>query len=680
MIFPKSRRKVVSILNFVKPRLYHRDFRFTGFCFWLLVGLLQFFVSFEPASIYAQNLNFSADSDYMRQLDALQWRQISNLSYSDSVWSLQFRNTFQTRFVVLNNNAANVQDENTGNMKLAYRMNEFISITSDVLSYRFFATNVEQDAFYSGIRVSPDPNLDLYASAGYMTDQRNERRDSGPAVLGTASYRFSRGEFFNAQPRALIDYANLSPRKQISTLLETPLWYNFESFSLAASVRAGRFRRDSYQPGNFLNRNARNVLESIETDTLEVDVLTRFPLSDQVSASIEWNGLTRIRNFNNQNLDGGNGDPLFDSRFSSLRSFLKFELEIPFKRHVIRPMLRLNASRDENNLINVRELPDDLINRRRELIANTNFTQQFIELGFRDQWNSDDVQFNAGALVNILRHDTPEVNFDDRDEQVVRAFAQSRIVISPFMNLTLELAGEQIRNSFLFEQRSAENNVRRSIRLIPGIFWTPNPRWRIWQNLAVRANYTVYDFNLPGQTVFDQSAREWSFKSTIEHDLPDRFIVRAEIQRAELHIGRLIWSDFREAPLDTLITYDIHLQGGRQYRNGRIMAGFRVFVKRDFQPLAQASAEELVDGAAITRTFRGPGNLNTIQWGPTFDVNFPMVFEHQLIIRGWYQIQNLRQQIYTSVPEDQQSVYERAIRNFPSRSFPNLEIMARLRF
>lgn len=640
----------------------------------LVIVFSGFGASFK---LQAQN---EISGSFRRQLDALRWNYGLNFSQNIFGSEIQVSNRFQTSLFLLNGNAENIQDRNDASVNIQTPLNDQFSVTGRFNSFRFSVTDVATDQGSFGLRYSSDWGS-IEPSLGIMRDARSGQDNQGLALGLRASTKPLKAENFTATPNLSLYHANINPRTFTTLSLNSNFTYHQDDFRLKGDLKLGRSVRESFQPSNFLNVTLGNAVESIQTDTTAISAQAQFPVLARGQGLLSVYGLSKARQFTNRADEEVLRD-IIDSRFSSLIGEVQFRIDYPIGNHRVYAQSGYQARQEEANLINIDRLAGDLINRRRNILQNTVFDESRLSLRGgallqahpRSRWE-------LAGQISLLRYDTPEVNFDDRDELFFSFLVQNHYKFSDEFSSTITLAGEATHNVYLFSQRSAENNWRRSLRLVPEFRWLRENKFDIRQRFLIRANYTVFDFGEDGVNQNDQASREWISDTQANIHITRNWRVDPRVSRSELRIGRLDWKNFSETPLDTLITWDSQLMLTRLFEGGLVSLGFRYFQKTDFQPISELRIElTQPDGSTQTVIRRAPGKLITQQFGPAIDVQFPFITRHELILKGWLQIQRIRQKLYTEFPDELRSTFRRAERDFPRRSIPNMELVARFYF
>ncbi len=552
---------------------------------------------------------------------------------------------------------------------------------SEAHSYSFTTTDVSQNYFLVGPGYRYDNKLWLSPMAGLISDRRSGHLDQGP-IIGLRTYfeDFRIGDFELA-PNLLAQYADIKPRSSHTYRLGGQAQYNKYNIRMNANVQMGETRRDSYQPSNFLNQNVTDVIESIVNDSTLFSLDLTFPVVRKLVGKVDFYTMTNVRRYVNNNLNVTTSNDLFDSRFVRQEMNMDFSASYDLGFGQLRSGMTYNTIGSDSRLINTGNITPELVQRRQQILQNSGFSQQQFTLYTDNTLHlSSKNKLDAQGQISILRYNTPDQNYDDHDELSYLINISDEHRFTDYLSGNITLAGEAFHNVFIFAQRSIENHWRRSIRLIPSLMWQPASFILIQQQFLIRANYTVYDFQVPGQVNNDQASREYGFNTSVNVQFLPGWSIEAQGSRNELRIGRLNWKQFRELPLDTLITYQSQFMLAREYHGSRIAAGLRLFLKYDYLPASEIRVNVSNNGATETLTRLAPGRQTTLQWGPAVEIRMPMMAGNELYIDGWLQQQNVRKRLYTHYPDLYAADFLREERHWATRVFPNIAIRAKFYF
>jgi hypothetical protein len=645
----------------------------------LIIGILLW-----PGTLFAQyKINVDGYSDFSRRLDAFQWNLGTDIGLKSDLTNVQFRNSFTSRLYLIRGTAQNIQDEYRSSLDVNHLLKQGIGIglRSDVFGYT--ASKVRQERILAGPSLyGSNKRFEIRPMIGLMSDTRNNTTDTGPSFGLTGSWpNLVLGDFrFN--PDLIIDYASIQPRSFGSFKLGSDTRYSDEFVQLNGNFQIGRSIRESYQASNFLNRDISDLIESIRSDTARIQAGLEFPIGNGSTGRIDVYTMSNNREFTNRILKDTLRNDIVDTRFIRQDYDLAFQAFIPKGNIRFNPGLRFLGTSTNSDLINAKNIPDDQFRRRSEILERSNFKQNAIEVFANSTYTPMfGSELGIRVIVGILRYNTPEINVDDRDEQTIALRLIAKHKVSQWLDVGLTMAGEAYHNVYLFSARSAENNWRRSLRILPEITWQPSSTLIVRNAMFIRANYTVYDFQVPGRLNADQAAREYGYRSRVEYEFMPNWFVEIEGARSELRIGRLQWNTFTETPIDTLISYESEITLSKKVGQLKLSTGIRSFRKIDFLPQATTSII-VTDPSTGEKTFTrlAPGVLMTQQLGPLVQVMLPLSAKNELFIDGWFQQQKARSKLYTEYPEEFRDEFLARERRFARIQYPNLSMRARFRF
>jgi len=633
------------------------------------------FALLAPVGTAAQTA--TGETAFLREYDAIHWRHASTIKATSGAFDMRFDNRFASRFFLLNNEARNIQDERQQHLRLTTGFFPTLALATDIRSFEYKSTRTRQDVALVGLEIRPVAEIRTRAQIGVMSDERNSAPDRG-AVFGLEAW--SSGfdiDAWHLDPYAAIEVADIRPRRFVTSRYGTRIGYAQADFRLDAGVMHSLARRESYATSSILNTAESPYIESIRIDTTLVHLESRFPISRTWSGLLRFDLVNQLRHVRNRNRPDDTAVPLYNSK--SIRQSLDSQVEVERQGRSLTSRFGLSAGGGvrDSRLTDTDDLPPDQVQRRSDILTNANFNQNRFELYTQQTWRvSHRQRMELFGSSSILRYDTPETNPDDRDELALHLRVRHDLVLNPWFSIGWLAAGEALHLVYLHADRSIENNWRRSIRLAPEFTWSPTPavQWRT--AFLIRANYTVEDFELAGRVKNDQASRELGLRSTLDWAFMPGWSIQADARRNELRIGRLLWSEFREIPLDTLVTIDAEAALRHQIGQGIWSAGIRIFHKSDFILRAQNTIE--VDGAPLSRI--GPGLQTTLQWGPTVAIDWPMPGGHQILLSGWMQWQETRTRLYVTYPTAHEAAFRRAEQRPERRAYPNVDMTVRFRF
>ncbi|NNE70297.1 MAG: hypothetical protein HKN29_08025 [Rhodothermales bacterium] len=650
---------------------------------------------FLPAG-WAGAQSVTYDGGFERAVNRYRWTAGLETSGRVSGWEFGATNRYQSDAFILFDDRLSFRDVNALRLNARRPLRGQSSVVARGRSDWFSLSDVLSQSLYGGVslRVS---GLSISPFIGVAMDRRPRARaedggtplktDAGPAFgaevalprreTGGYAVEFS-GQGFREQ---------LGPRAGAFARINGSAERAFEQTVLRLEVQGGGARRDAYQAASFLNRGdaprESETVESTRSDTLGAALRIASPVAENVSlsGSLAFNANNRrVRT-----LRAPSDALFFDSDFS--RRTVDAELSTLYRSREtqIRLGFQGGAEIERRSLANEEDLPTTQASQKRDLLSQADYDRGYVTL----QANlrvpvSRRVVLVLDGSANAIRHDTPIINPDDRDEVFYSGRASMLFRPSRILEADVQVNATHYHTVYLKSARSAENNVQQGLRFRPAVRWRPAPGTRINLSSEVRATYTVDDFTLAGRRPTDQAARELRYDLDVEHAFDEGLRARAEVRLSDLRLGRFLDEQFAEIPIDTLRTYGgwFRLQSGT-----RVAAeiGLRVFIRTDFDRSATvryARVDEAgvpvldASGNALTTTISRPGRQRIAQIGPTCSLTWPMR-SGVLRFDGWYTVQRVSRKLYGDLPDGSADLIRAAARNGERTIIPNLSLSMR---
>ena len=207
----------------------------------------------------------------------------------------------------------------------------------------------------------------------------------------------------------------------------------------------------------------------------------------------------------------------------------------------------------------------------------------------------------ARITISRLQYDTPDsTNFDDRDEFRTNFLITFTRRISPFLKIGIDSKAYLHHLSYLFSERSANNNWNRIIQLGTFLKYNNLKNFQWSQRAEVQANYTEFDFEKTQFLVRSFVYRKFTLTDSLALGTYGKFHIQL-FHRLELEeSGRLFWKDFSEQL--SLNRRNHQLTLGCEYPIiGNLMAytGLTAYIRREwryrFQTTGKQSREKIKD-------------------------------------------------------------------------------------
>jgi hypothetical protein len=238
---------------------------------------------------------------------------------------------------------------------------------------------------------------------------------------------------------------------------------------------------------------------------------------------------------------------------------------------------------------------------------------------------SDNISISGTA--SILRYDTPsEANFDERDELLTALSIATFHRISQYLDVAVSLDGHLSHIVYLLENRSANNNYNRVLRLSPRVTYRPFEDLVTKNTFEVLANYTVYDFEQQAALVRSFSYRQFGWIDSTSIQLTSRIGLDLFTYLRLYERGQLRWSEFTERTENSFRdeTYAVQVRF-RPYTSILFAVGVRYF--------SQSRYVHGDEGKRLDSVLRSIGPTCIIQWR----INS----YSQLGFKGWHEHRSL---------------------------------------
>lgn len=621
------------------------------------------------------------DTAFERDVNRYRWSGMARADLTQGPWVIGMRNVFQSDAYLLFDNRLSFRDENRFKVD-AVRMTDglFNPTVRSTADWYSLSRVYHQDAWV-GLRhvsnqgwwIEPSVGMVIDARPGALsgTGEAPIRTDGGPAGGLAFGLPMRDTGGYTTSMDGLVQVQRMAPRAARVVRLRAETGRTFARTVVNADVEVASLRRDAYQAASFLNRDEAFVrraetVESTVSDTLLVGMGVSTMLSDAVKVDLRVDAGLNARRV--RSLRAPSDALVFDSDFGRQTVRMDLAAQWQFGSGYVRGGMNAGAEVEERQLDNAEDLPPAQAAQKLTLLRQADYDRGFMGLsvmGLVPVSRRLTAQFDGSA--NLLQHDTPEVNPDDRDELLYNGSMGLEYRVSRAMTFSTRLFGSWFHTVYLRAARSADNNTQRSIRLRPSFSWQPSPATRVRLESEVRATYTVDDFLLPGRRPTDQSAREMRYEMEAEQAVGGGLRLKVDAAFSDLRLGRFLADEFAEIPFDTLRTWSgwVRLQTG-----GRITAevGLRYFIRGDFDRSATVSYGD--EGAAITR----PGRRRIDQIGPTTTIIWPMRKGTSIRLDGWAVVQRISTRLYGELPEDEASAIRQAADRGTRSLIPNLTV------
>ena len=606
---------------------------------------------------------------FERDVNRYRWTSTTTLATVAGGWDLVVDNRFLSDAYVQYDNRLRFRDENilrvSAQRPLARRLTAHIRGNMDW----FGLSRAFTQSLYGGLRATLSPTAFAEPIIGAAIDRRPgvlqedgslpQRLDVGPAYGARLGLRRAARDGYQLRLEGQGLWQQITPRQGHAVQFAGGAERQFGTALIQAEVQVASRRRDSYQSASFLNRNlARNeTIEATVSDTLNASLEVSAPVHGGLRFLAQAFLRTNRRRIRTKRAP--EETLFFDTDFDRRALDAEFGLVYDSRNVAAQLLVETTAASEERRLTNGATLPPSEAAQKTNLLLQADYDEGIF--GLRGSMRAavlPRLSFALSGSSRIVRHDTHQANLDDRDEVYHQGEVGVQWHVSQYVQADMRLFGSWYHAVYLKAERSAENNVQRSLRLRPGVRWEPTRHTRVQLASEIRATYTVDDFVLPGRRPTDQSAREMRVEAEIDQALWQDTALRVTGSYADLRLGRLLWDSFAEIPFDTLRTYNawVHMETGRHLRAD---IGWRLYLRSDYNRAAVVRYTRVGTSGEVLRDSEGRVQTGTIsragrrwirQMGPTAAI----IWQRQpsaLRLDVWANIQRVYHRLYGDLPE-----------------------------
>jgi hypothetical protein len=540
----------------------------------------------RPSSLFSTDSLRRSSLSFNRVLNTYVWGGEFHKEMIEQAWNAEVHQHLQSRLVKANQTA--IQDEYQGTIMLSTRIlkewNLQLKNASNVLADNRVIDlgKMAQHQVLAGFEYLPSERINASAAGGYEFNSQEDEGDQGFAYgLGFNAHRVKLDEFAGSLQSSWNQsfLGRRSPRTGDLRLILLRDFGGGVDDSLAISY--GTQRREFYTGLSSTDQSAFDVHHNIfrrDASTLEIVNQTNYNLDQNFSFNVSLGLSNRIIERSYRYKDLLNVASLIDARIQEMQFFgIVTVLWSPLD--WLHGDLRFSyTERDEQH--SVQDAPRDIIEAQRLSANRLENTAQRTMIGtaFTVEVTQND-KIRLLSSISLLRYDTPDIsNTDDRDELLVVSGLEifhrfsSRLRTSVTADLTL------FHLVYLRQERSANNNWNRVLRLSPSVEYEPLSWLRTVARTEVLANYTISDYEQQRASVQSFSFRQamWSDSTIVQ--LCERIQCNFSGSLRIFERGTLRWKEFRENPEEyfvekTLWPEFIWSSSGRM----KVGIGFRYF-------------------------------------------------------------------------------------------------------
>ncbi|MEW6196504.1 MAG: hypothetical protein AB1521_15245 [Bacteroidota bacterium] len=405
-------------------------------------------------------------------------------------------------------------------------------------------------------KIQPANYITITPFGGISDNNQIGEKDNG-FIYGTEA-AINDYDFGDFEISSLLKYQNedISPRKNTFRYLNLDILNNIENdFRNTLSAFFTNQRKDFYFTADQSVTDefgvSNNLQSRLETNYFIQEKFSYIPSSSSLTFNIEGRAAWRDIERNTRYISlASPASSAFDTKIKEFR--LEFVSYADYKTDDLLFSFRFSFSeREEKHQPRKIDGLSNIIYNEREVIElQKNNNSKLANISLSGNYNftkSDRLLFSF--FHRKLIYDTPsELNFDDRDELLTISRLMYERIFNPYFKAFINIEGSINNTIYIFAERSANNNIKRILKLSAGGSFTTK-KLITTNSGEVSANYTVFDFEQLNPTYRSYSFRQFVFRDSTTYHLTGnaKLFLTGYIKLSEQ--GDFKWDNFTNKPV-----------------------------------------------------------------------------------------------------------------------------------
>ncbi len=566
----------------------------------LFLTFIIFSAFFVPNILFGQF--FAKDSTYFNRSDYLQSKFSNNFLKQLNTYTLNtnfvYSFTEGNFFVGIKDNYnstinkstfTNIKDENNLLLYSDYRVSQLIQpgfllkqlVYSDDRKIDINQTSITNLLIFNKFL----PSNKVYITPYFGFSQNNQLFEKDNGLIYGIEGKGKNLQFIETELNFNGKYENekINPRENSIKLVNIELNNNIsEDLSNTFSGYFSEQKKDFYFEPDSLTQSYFNITNNIQTRKelnyyLQERMIYYNPssiINFDLGGKLSWRYIDKSTKYILvQNLTGN-----LDSEIKDFRLELFSAFDFRFDNLFINLKTNYSEQEEKHFAKKVEGISEFFFQERNELEKLLNNKAKQTTFSINGNYFITDKDILSFSLFQRkLVYDTPsEDNFDDRDELLTMTKLNYSRKLTPFFNAFINLEANINKIVYIFAERSANNNIKRIIKLSAG--GTYKVKQLISTNSAeVSSNYIVYDFEDLNPNYKSYSFRQFVFRDSTTFYLTNKIELfgGGHIKLSEQ--GDFNWQKFSGKPLRYLV--EIYTEPLIYYRwsNSKFGLGIRYF-------------------------------------------------------------------------------------------------------
>jgi hypothetical protein len=548
----------------------------------------------DSLSFLASNYQIKGlSTSFNKQLNTYNFNSVFNYSFSKGNYFIGLKENFNS--TIVRSTIKNIRDEQLLSIINEYKFSPMLQI-GFLLNNNIFSddrtTEINKASIFNTsayMKYTPTKELKFIPFIGFSRNEQISENDKG-VIYGTeASVNSYKLNEFEINSNFKFQNEDISPRKNTLRFFNFNVRNVFEDdFFNNITGSVSQKRKDFYFNADsslkylfYINNNIQSRIESnysIQEAFSFVSPVTA--ISFDVIGKLNWREIdreTRYVDYNNLSTSS------FDSKVEEVKLEFSGNLRYVSKTFISSFKLSFNEREEKHIAKNIDGANQIDYEERKDTESKKNNQSKLATVALTNSFNiSKKHKISLSLYHRKLVYDTPhEENYDDRDELMSIGRLLYFYKFNYLFDFYLNLEGSFNKIVYIFSERSANNNIRRTVKFSGGgIYKGKNFRNKL--DAEISANYTSFDFEDLSTSLRSFSFRQFAVRDSSTLRFNKRFGINFDGYVKLSEQGEFAWSSFSSKPVRFLEEIYTEPKFVYYYSSLKFAVGFRLFSLKTF--------------------------------------------------------------------------------------------------
>jgi hypothetical protein len=389
--------------------------------------------------------------------------------------------------------------------------------------------NKDKNAFYyANVDYKPNNNFYVNSKVGIRNEEQIGEKNTGLEGLFSSEYNNLNLYNFISNGNVNMNYDNLTQKTNYNLELNSNIYKRFTDKSENSTVvRFYNRRSDFYIPATssiISNNGVKNNIQSRIESYIYLEDKLRYGITDNLNLNIIGSYTSKFIDSKYKYIPTSQNiliENIYNAKVNENGFTAGSNLEFSSKRYFAKIWMVYSERVEQHNAADLNNYPTSIVRELEnyEIEKNNNSRNTSLVLEANTiLTNTHSIRLSGST--SILRYDTEsEDNYDDRDElnSIINITHKYDNLTNFILETTLEYNEAVL--SYLFAEKSSNNNTNKIYRLTSKSIFSPSKSFITKNSAQVLANYTVYKFEDIISKIQSYSFRQLSLTDTTDYNI-----------------------------------------------------------------------------------------------------------------------------------------------------------------